>query len=644
MPSNHASVSESNHATDADTEHWSSSRKFIAAVVTHKAVEVVLSILVLTSIALAVIDADKKAVGDEVPSWVAPVEMVLLVLYALEMSLRVYVLRSQIFNAPLNCLELAIVLIDSTLAIITVAGVEVPQVSFLRILRLIKLARAFKILEAQPQLKFFVEAFYFSVKTMMFGWFFIAVAIVVFAILAVEFLNPLKPEFSPTCTRCPQAFMSVFEAMAALFQTVVMGDEWAEVFRPYLAEYPGTVCLIVPMFVVLNLGFMNLIMAGIVETANQAREASFKKKAQAREQEFIALEHKFHDICRSMDDDGSGSITLKELLKGFETNEAFRTTLNAMDLKKQDLVAVFEILDKDGSGDVEYEEFVSELHKMRSSDSHTMLVFIKHYVTDLQKTVNSELCTTQRQVAGGILKLQEILDARMKRIDDHIDSLQDDRGMLVEQQKLTRDDLAIPQQYQKGSTPAPISNVPSPMPPARPFLTAAGMPPLAAANVESADAVTCGQNLAAHSQLLLASEQIGAHLEDLRRKCEQSAVLLTTFCGLLPRSTKSTELSLRNAANTVNASPSGYQEKKQESEGFWTPQSCCIAPSLAAQPPGLRSSRLGLPLPENAALHTGVIGQPPDREKETAGSNSRSFGAFTESGAFAESANKVSGA
>merc|ERR1711865_716970 len=65
--------------------------------------------------------------------------------------------------------------------------------------------------------------------------------------------------------------------------------------------------------------------------------------------------------------------------------------MRAMDVGKEELTAVFNIMDEDQSGEVDYSEFVDQLYKMRSNDQHTMLVFIKHYVSDVRLKVTEEL-------------------------------------------------------------------------------------------------------------------------------------------------------------------------------------------------------------------------------------------------------------
>merc|ERR1712113_539523 len=90
-------------------------------------------------------------------------------------------------------------------------------------------------------------------------------------------------------------------------------------------------------------------------------------------------------ICEQLDEDKSGHLSYKELAQGFHTHPEFASILRTMDISEQDLEVLFGILDTDGSGDVQYSEFVEQLHAMKHHEANTLLVFIKFYVMELRK-------------------------------------------------------------------------------------------------------------------------------------------------------------------------------------------------------------------------------------------------------------------
>ena len=89
-----------------------------------------------------------------------------------------------------------------------------------------------------------------------------------------------------------------------------------------------------------------------------------------------------------MDDDGNDELTFDEIKEGYDSNEAFRDTLSDMDIARDDLQIVWNILDSDKSGTVTSKEFVNQIYKMKNSDSQFMLAYIKFYIT----VIKDKLC------------------------------------------------------------------------------------------------------------------------------------------------------------------------------------------------------------------------------------------------------------
>merc|ERR1712066_823809 len=96
-------------------------------------------------------------------------------------------------------------------------------------------------------------------------------------------------------------------------------------------------------------------------------------------------------VCADMDMDGNGELSFEEIVQGYKTNPEFSESLKLMDVGKEDLHTVFSILDSDRSRAVTYLEFVDQLHKMKTEESHTLLVFIKHYVGEIRQKVSEQL-------------------------------------------------------------------------------------------------------------------------------------------------------------------------------------------------------------------------------------------------------------
>eukprot|EP00429_Kryptoperidinium_foliaceum_P082262 CAMPEP_0176231378 /NCGR_PEP_ID=MMETSP0121_2-20121125/24771_1 /TAXON_ID=160619 /ORGANISM="Kryptoperidinium foliaceum, Strain CCMP 1326" /LENGTH=322 /DNA_ID=CAMNT_0017570725 /DNA_START=98 /DNA_END=1063 /DNA_ORIENTATION=+ len=132
---------------------------------------------------------------------------------------------------------------------------------------------------------------------------------------------------------------------------------------------------------------LNVILAVVVETSSKAATEDAEAIIRNQEKEFQKSAQTFKAICRELDKDKSGSLTVEELNNGFDNNAQFRQIMTLMQIDRDDFEAVFNILDKDGSGDIDYDEFITELYKMKSHDQHTMLVFMRYYLLDIKRIV-----------------------------------------------------------------------------------------------------------------------------------------------------------------------------------------------------------------------------------------------------------------
>jgi len=141
-------------------------------------------------------------------------------------------------------------------------------------------------------------------------------------------------------------------------------------------------------------------MAVIVEKAMEARADDERFQLVVQEKEAKLKKEKLCKLCAEMDDDGSGDISLEELVNNYETNRRFLTTLRGMRIEKEDIVRLFKLVDTKDKGSVAYEEFAEQVYKMKNADTTTMLHWITQYIVDVSKDVRAmknELQKNMRQ-------------------------------------------------------------------------------------------------------------------------------------------------------------------------------------------------------------------------------------------------------
>lgn len=372
-------------------ESWGCLRIAASRVFASETFDAVLGVLIMANLVLVVLETDHEAAEEEVPGWIKFTSSFVSGIYLLELLMRIFTYRAAFFLDASSWLDMTIVSSDAAFMLVDlVIGKGVmPSTSVLRIFKLLRLTRAVKVLTAFPELRLMLKGLKGAMRAVFWGLALLALALCIWGILLVQLVHGTnlrveKADLYVGCDRCPRAFSSVAQAMLTLTQQLVAGDSWGTVTMPIIEEEPLTALLFGGVLVTVGLTVMNLILAVIVDAAQEARKTTDHELAMLKRTEWDDAKHFLYEQCKTMDVDGSGSLCYAELVNGFDTNEPFRDALDVMDVKRNDLAMVFDILDKDKSGDVDYDEFINELYYFKSHDSHTMLVFIKYYVEDLR--------------------------------------------------------------------------------------------------------------------------------------------------------------------------------------------------------------------------------------------------------------------
>lgn len=398
-----------------DEAGWSPLRKTLASVFRNNKFEVLLACVLGVNMILVMVETDAEAdrpAGEPIgtsPTWVTAFNHLLLSIYTAELTGRIYVYRAVFFTRLSSILDLVIVSSDLFFVILSLAmGNDLPSMSILRIFRLSRLGRAAKVMVMFPELHLMLKGLTGAMSAIFWGCILVAAVLFIWSILFVQLIHPLNLEVAALgtyegCDRCPKAFESVPQAFLTFTQQVVAGDSWGQVSVPIIEEYPWTYVFFGGVLVSVSLTIMNLILAVIVDSAQEARKLSDHDICVEKAYVAIQAKDRLYKICEEIDTDKGGTLSLYELQKNWDTHDDFRDALKVMDIGKEDMTIVFNILDQDGNGEVEYEEFVTELHRMKTHDMHTMLIFIKFYVTEVHAKVTQQLTAIRGDMKSRVI-------------------------------------------------------------------------------------------------------------------------------------------------------------------------------------------------------------------------------------------------
>jgi len=259
-----------------------------------------------------------------------------------------------------------------------------------------------------------IFGFMSALKAILWATFFIAGVLTIFAIITVEVIHPINLQIAATgyydhigCEHCPHAYESVFQSMLTFTQHILAGDSWGTVNLPIIDKNPWAGIILIGALVTINLGVLNLILAVIVDRAAEARlrdaEFHLKEKALEAKRNDAKLRRLFH----AMDEDKSGALSVDELLKGYDSHVEFRNAFALMGIAREDIETAAGVMDTDQSGQIDAEEFVDNIHKMKSQDTTMLLIFMRHHLNEVRANVSEQL----RLMKGDILKAsKDLLD------------------------------------------------------------------------------------------------------------------------------------------------------------------------------------------------------------------------------------------
>jgi Ca2+-binding EF-hand superfamily protein len=392
------------HALASKSHEWAKTRRFVFRIITHSACDMIVSCIILSNILVMIYETDKRASGDDMPGWIDVIGTFYLIFYIIELSVRLYVFRCHFFTNSMNLFDFVIVGMDCAFALLDPVIGKMPNVTMFRILRVM---RALRFVRAVRTLVFFRElyvimnGFFSAMKAIVWATVLLTAVLMLWAVVAVEAIHPIvvdlvSQEESPfDDSRAPRAFSSVMQAMLTFTGQIVASDAWGDVTIPIIEAEPWTIIIFGAVLVTVNLGLMNLILSVIVGKAQQARAEDVAFRLQEKEEEFVKTKKNLMRLCEELDEDGSRTMTLNELLDGFDTNNEFRFEMASMDVERDDISNLFSILDEDDSGEVSYDEFIDQLYKTKTQDTHVVLVFIRGHV----KEINSQMKTQEDQLS-----------------------------------------------------------------------------------------------------------------------------------------------------------------------------------------------------------------------------------------------------
>ena len=224
-------------------------RKLIAWIETPLVRNTILLVIVLNAITLGLATSDR--IVQETGGLLALFDDLVVIIFVVEMVLKLYAYGFRFFLSAWNIFDLGIVTISL-----------IPATDSLRVLRGLRVIRAMRVLSAVPQMRDVIKALLDAMPGMGAVVILLSIVFYIFSVMATMLYG----------NTFPQWFGSVGASLYSLFQIMTLESWSMGIVRPVMEVHPYAWAFFVPFIICTAFAVLNLFIGLLVNTMQAAVE------------------------------------------------------------------------------------------------------------------------------------------------------------------------------------------------------------------------------------------------------------------------------------------------------------------------------------------------------------------------------------
>lgn len=331
---------------------------------------------------------------EKVPDWFRYVDIFFTVFFAVEVLLRAYVLRSRFFlgkDKGWNIFD-TIIVTSAILEEVLQIGTSTTVIRILRILRLVRIIRFIKVMRIFSDLRAMVRGIINSVLSLV--WAIILLLMIMFtaAVFITQVLTSHLQEQSPPMSAEQQDdalkhFGSLMTTIYSLYKAISGGGDWGEysdslfMISPIMGVF---FCLYIAftVFAVLNV-VTGVFVDGAITSAQRDAESEIMSQTAERTRHIEDV----RSIFKRADVDQTGSLDWTEFEQHFGDAcvQAYFRRLQLDIDGEEALRDLWSMLDFDGDGSVDMNEFLDGCSRLKGNASSLDLARLTHNQARMEK-------------------------------------------------------------------------------------------------------------------------------------------------------------------------------------------------------------------------------------------------------------------
>ncbi|CAE8691131.1 unnamed protein product [Polarella glacialis] len=322
----------------------------------------------------------------------AGLDLLFLALFSVDLILRTSVLHIRFFKAPLNWVDLVVVISG----LIEVFGSGFLGHFLVRMLRLVKFGRAFRALQLSKvshSVRLLGKCITASLGMLFWSlcllFFIQCIGGMMLTILVSPFME--NREIDPLVRRLVFRYYGTFSgSMLTMFE--VLFANWPTACRilvDNVSEWFGLWFIIYRCLV--GFAVLNVVNACFVQQTMSVAQQDTELMIHDKERAKTAYASKLRILFRELDNSGDGVVSWEEFAV-LMTDDRLRSFLSAMEIDASDLQGLFEVLG-DGSGNLSADDFIAGAGRINGSakavDMAQLLSIVKRLDSKLESSATS---------------------------------------------------------------------------------------------------------------------------------------------------------------------------------------------------------------------------------------------------------------
>jgi len=270
-----------------------------------------------------------------------------------------------------------------------------------RITRLIRIIRITRIVRFIRALRTMVHQLTSTVKSLVWAIVLLILVIYLFAIFFTQSVTNYRVD-SPVLSSMSFENLEIYpdsssqallrywatlpRSMFTLYMSITGGISWVEVIHPLSDVSDSLVVVFVSYVILAQLAVLNVVTGVFCQNAMDSASHDQELVTQQMLDNKQAYITRLQDIFRTVDSDGSGTVTFQEFRDHLD-NEPVKAYFESLELDVTDVSALFQLLDSDDGNLVDLDEFVTGLIRLRGSAKRVdVAVIMQQLAQFIQRT------------------------------------------------------------------------------------------------------------------------------------------------------------------------------------------------------------------------------------------------------------------